>query len=338
MCNLKKIGNVTLLVGVLWSCVANASEQLSFDVANTLEVREITSREFAAQYPREKLVLITARVSLFVAPETTAALQDVVVTLESSSAEFQVYDYFPRTMLDTRLAGNLNVQLQENQRSSLNFDASGYYKALTGAYLTGAFQNEHTLQAQFQMLPPRELVLAAGTVQRGKGVYFKLRATSQTTMEGAKVFAVIARVPRYWRGDLARIRCEAHGKADTLFGAIEGNGTLSSQEFLVALYLAGDVLAQSQAERLISAEAHLRQIAHQQHKAIQRDSTPKILRKVGIASPAIPADWLQGWVFGPAKKEIAAQLPSAVREVAYRYAQARSDLHRLNGEMAVVTR
>lgn len=256
----------------------------------------------------------------------------MLITLDSSSTEFQVVDYLPKTTLDSRVTGNVNVNMNENSRSSLDFDASGYYKSLTGAYLTGSFQNEHKLNAQFQMLPPRELLMAAGTVQRGKGVYFKLRASSQNTIEGEKVFVVVARVPRYWRGDVARIRCEAHGKSAFIFGAMEESVTLASQDFLVALYQTGDELARTQAERFIAAEERLRTVAQSKQKEIQRDSTPKLLRKVGISSPAIPTNWLHNWLFGPAKNEIASQLPSPVRETALQYTQARANLHRLNGE------
>ena len=311
---------------------AIAERSLTFDVAATLDVQDVTTPEFTTAHPQEKLLLLSAHVSLYVAPTARLELHDVVITLDSPAAEFQVVDFLPKTTLDSRFAGNVSVNMNEERRSSLDFDATGYYKAITGAYVTGSYHDEHSLQAKFQMLPPRELVMASGTVQRGRGVYFKLKASSQNTIEGEKVFVVIARVPRSWRGDVARVRCEAHGREEALLGTWDENSTLAQQDFLVALYLSGDELARQLAERFIAADDRLRMVAQQQQRAIERDSTPKLLRKVGISSPAIPANWLYDWRFGQARAEVAERLPSSVREMALRYTQARAELHRMNGE------
>lgn len=127
-----------------------SAESVSFDVAANIAVNEICSPEFNLRYPAEKVIAIQAKVSIYLDPQHNARLQEVVITLESPAADFSVVDFFPKTQLETAFASGVSVNYQHNHHEELNFDAAGYYKALTGATLNGAYLDKSALQAQFR--------------------------------------------------------------------------------------------------------------------------------------------------------------------------------------------
>jgi hypothetical protein len=309
-----------------------SAESVSFDVASTIAASEVSNAEFSQRYPGEKIIAIQARVSLFLHPQCGAKLQEVVISLESPAAEFAVVDFQPKTQLETSFAGPVSVNYQQEQRQELNFDAAGYYKSLTGVTLNGAYLDKSALQAQFNLLPPRDLLLATGTLNRGRGVYFKFKANSQTTLEGEKSFVVLARVPKTWRGDVLRVSGEAHGTPASLLGVIEEQSVVARQDFLVALYQANDEMARSRAEQLTLRQQQFIQLASTQQRQIERNTTPKMLRKMGISASTLSPAWLKQWIFTSAQANLLEKFPSEVRDAAWSFVRARAALHELNGE------
>jgi hypothetical protein len=311
-----------------------SAEPVSFDVAANIAVHEISAPEISTRYPAEKVIAIQAKVSIYLDPQHSARLEEVVITLESPAVDFSVVDFFPKTQLDTSFASPVSVNHQHNHHEELNFDAAGYYKTLTGATLNGAYLDKSALQAQFQLLPPRELVLASGTIQRGRGVYFKLKANSQHTLEGEKNFLVFARVPRSWRGDVLRVSGEAHGNTSSFLSALEEHRVVARQDFLVALYASGDAAARERAEQFTFRQHQLLQVVVREQRQIERNTTPKMLRKMGISASTLSPAWLKQWIFTPAQASLIEKFPADVREAAWSFARARAALHELNGASA----
>ena len=62
---------------------------------------------------------------------------------------------------------------------------------------------------RYELKPPMEVMLVAGTVQRGTGVYFRLLPSRGSAWEGSREFVIVMRVPRHWRADMMYLRCEA---------------------------------------------------------------------------------------------------------------------------------
>ena len=317
-----------------------ASSSLSFAVERTIEfdlvsvvaVQEVTAAEGLQAGPDEKLVAIRLKVSTYVSPQSRREVKDVVITFDSPSAVFQVVDFFPKTTLETRFAGPVSVQATDDRRLGVDFDATGFYKSLTGATLTGSFQDTQYRNAEYQLLPPKEVVAASGTIQRGRGVYFKLRASANETIEGAKEFLVVARVPQSWRAGLARVRCTASSEAPSTLVSFGEPQKLAQCDFLLGLHLEGDVEARRVAERFVASEQWLRRVASEQRSTIERSSSPKLMQKIGFTNPAIPSNWLDQWLYGPVSKEMLDRLPSQTREAAMQYATARAEIHRLSGK------
>jgi hypothetical protein len=169
-----------------------------------------------------------------------------------------------------------------------------------------------------------EVVLVAGTVQRGTGVYFKLLPSAETAWEGSRTFVLVMRVSRDWRGDVMYVRCEAQ---QDRHGRVASRGV---SRFVVGLHVAGDEESRAAAEHLNLAEVALRRTVAQRQHDIQRRAMPTVVHRVGalldMYDPRIPDTWLDRFVYGPAQiqdYEFVHYLPEDVQRLADRYAQAK---------------
>jgi len=315
---------VVLLMGA--TATIAKSPAVDFDVAPTIAACELPSSDPLFVGLQDKLIVIRLRVSTLLSSQAADRIDQLVVSLESPSTNFQVVDFLPRTTLDTSIVGPVAVRTADDRELGVDFDATGLYKHITGASLIGKFSDAHSLHAEFHLVPPKEIVAASGTIQRGRGVYFKLRPSSQETLEGAKEYVIVARVPAAWRGDVVRVRCTAEFERNV------------QRDFLVALHLAGDAEAQARAEQFSAAERELRQVAAAQRKRIEHDASPKLLQKIGFADPNISSQWLSDWLYGQTRADVAERLPKPVRTAALQYSEARRQLHELADELPTVAR
>jgi hypothetical protein len=167
-------------------------------------------------------------------------------------------------------------------------------------------------------------------------VYFKLKPTSQTTLEGGKEFVLVLRVPQSWRGDILQASCQATGYRNTSAPPFEERGTIGGQRFLVALYQEGDEYAKRSAQQFAIAEQHLRNVARVNHRAIERQAYPTAAHRFGrilpVVEPKIPDNWLERVVFAAATRELddyAQRLPEDVLSAAQEYVAAKRALHEL---------
>jgi hypothetical protein len=329
---------LVLAVWILLAATLAFAERppVEFDVPCTIAASEVVSPtvEVAAD---QKLIAIVLRVSTFVSPQLSTTVDNVVVAFDSPSATFQVVDFFPKTTLDSRFSGPVAVKTVDDRRLSLDFDATGFYKCLTGTTLTGSFSDGHSFDAAFELLPPKEVVAASGTIQRGRGVYFKLRPSANETIEGAKELLIVARVPRAWRADSARVRCTATGERPSSFLVAEHSDSIAQRDFLVGLHLQGDAEAKRAADQLASGEQILRAAIAEHRAAIERKPSPAMLRKLGIVSHDEPAHVTQQLLFGQMSREEAQHLPKPVIKAAANYALARAQLRQLAGQPAAQT-
>ena len=142
-----------------------------------------------------------------------------------------------------------------------------------------------------------DTVAASGTTGRSTGVYFKLRSSRQTSLEGSKQFVLVLRVPRSWGGDLLYMRCRAVGLQSSLLKECRIS---QSSDFVIALYLERDAESKSRAAAYVEAERQLRRIATAHRDEINNRRWPSLLHKLGRAvnavEPKIPVDWLHQFI------------------------------------------
>jgi hypothetical protein len=268
----------------------------------------------------------------------------LLIRIESPDDNVQIADYFPKTTLASDFAGPISVEQHEERAKSIDFNLG----AQSPAIHTGAGTSEHlktTLHTQGHRLPPMELCAASGTVQRGHGVYFKLKPTSHTSLEGAHDYVLVLRVPASWRGDTLLVNCEAFGMETKFPSPMMTRSRWVARSFNVALYREGDAVAQARATHLIRAEGELRGVVESQRRQLEKRTRPNPLQEIESLfkhnDPKLPENWLEQILYAHEfPPTLSDNLPTEVRVAALNYRDAKRQIQRLgeSGGPHVVTK
>ena len=148
-----------------------------FDVPLITECRDVTPQGFREAYRREIIEAVFK-----VSPQLLEGEEKDLKRLHyeiSTEQQMPVVSYLPNAEVTTDVVnGTIAIQ-----NSSHHGEVSFRYLILptTGdGNLTGDLESSH---AQFGLLAPKQLLIAAGTIERGCGVYFELRQSSQDTLQ-----------------------------------------------------------------------------------------------------------------------------------------------------------
>jgi hypothetical protein len=194
-------GRLLILVFAVAACfpspvVWSAAPEVTFDIPFTIECRDVTPKGFRETHPSEKIIEAKFRVSMRITKGIEKDIKDLVYVIDSPERRLNVSDFIPRTKLGSEVAGTISIV--ETAENSLGGALAVKYEA---AEATGQASQKKTRTESYTKLPPKELVLASGTVNREHGVFFKLRPSSDDSLEGMKEFACLFAVPKEWRGD-----------------------------------------------------------------------------------------------------------------------------------------
>lgn len=302
---------ITLLAGA-----AQANEpRVHFDVPQAVAVRDVTSPEFALAHPAERLIEARIPISMLLDQGRARDVHELVHRLESTTAGAQVMDYSPKTMLATTVIGSTHIERQTTRDAKATLDVGGSYAGLVTGKAHGELTHHAREDSKFEQLPSLELLTASGTVDRGRGVYFKLKASPRTTLEGSYDYLIVLRVPRVWRAGLLYVTSEARGLRRSPLPGGDAIETVGSGRFLVALYQQGDADAHRAAQNYALAEQALRRAAHDHRALLERRTYPTIVHKLGITrDDALARDWLERAIFrGQADTATVEKLPADVR-------------------------
>jgi hypothetical protein len=308
-----------------------------FDTCSLISCRDVTTDEFAATNPHERLVEARFQVTAIVDEGDPPRDMQYTYRFLSPTGRLRVVDYRPRTRQSSAVAGNVSIEKKKESTKTLGVSLSGSFEHLVRGTAGADLGSKDSASIRYELKPPMEVVLVAGTIERGTGVYFKMRPSPERSLEGAREFRIVMRVPQSWRGDVMYVRCEAQqnrrGKMDTRGVA----------RFVVGLYVEGDEQAREAAEQLVLSEAQLRRTVAQQRKAIAKQAAPSVVHRVGalleVYDPRIPDEWLDRLIYGStsaAGHEFYDYLPERVRRVADRYRYAKRKMYELSsGRLAM---
>ena len=317
---------------------AAATPRVQFDVVPIIGCRDVTTPEFAKVNPDEKLVEAGFQVSSLVQHDHAHSLVQYLYLMESPERTFRIVDYSPQTILASDIVQSVDTENRREKSSSLAAGISVKHAPIVGGDVSGSATSTTSSIVRYQQRPPMDLLSAGGTTRRASGVYFKLRPSRQTSLEGAKDFVLVLRGAKAWRGDYVDIRCEATCRGHRSIPALLGSPKCGRARFLVALYVAGDDAAKARAVDFIEAERGLRETVLASRRDIERRSYPTVAHRFGallwVVDPKIPPTWLDHFVHSPARSSIgtfARHLPPEVREATERFATVKSQLHELSG-------
>ncbi len=308
--------------------IAGEPPRAEFDVNYLVGCRNVTTPEFSELSPDEKLLEARFRFSFLLhAGEKKGRLTQLLYRIESPEQNLRIIDYLPKTTLSTNVVGKVGVQRSEDSNYSLGINVQGKYEALANGNVSGKAATSSGSKLQYELLPPLELLGAAGTTGRASGVYYKMRPSNRASLEGAREYTMVFRVPVEWRADYVVVRCEA----------VCESGDRKQADFIVALYEEGDLEARDVATRFVRGEVGLVGVASRASKAIDKLALPTPFHRMGasmsIVDRKIPRGWLSQVLMNPnsdASLWVNTRLPANVRAAVGQYREARAGLRALN--------
>ena len=233
-------------IPVLLVLVANVAQAevpaVVFDLPLTVECRDVTPQRYEASYQRKIFEAV-----IKISPQLQVGEEKDLKKLHyeiSTEQQMPIVSYAPNSQVTSDVAnGTVAIQTDDHHGQLLV-----HYLVTPAAgdgRLTGDLNSSHT---QYTLLAPKQLLVASGTIERGCGVYYELKPSTQDTLQKQREFACLFEVPATWRADYITVKCSARGIKRWLLGSSEvdaGQGMLS-----VGLYRQDDGEAKEVANQL----------------------------------------------------------------------------------------
>ena len=318
------------------AAAARADGPIVFDVPATLAAVDVTASPTAGCSPPsgDGDRIVELRLPVSVRFDAVSERDLVVCQFEATclSGAATVIDYNPKTTVEPRFEGDVEISRGQEQSAALSVSASPMSDMLKTS-ASGNIGTKESASVRYKLTPPVDQVSAAGTIHRATGVYFKLRPSPRRSLEGGQELVLWLRVRANWRSDLLLVRCHAVGvTGDDLLTGRE-TGVLGRADFQVPVYEAGDASGRDVADRYVRAEETFRRDAGRAAPPSRGPSPASLLRQVGSAfdggSAGLPPNWATVLVFAPGEASTARfsrSLPEGVLTSARRLAAARSEL------------
>lgn len=237
--------------------------EIAFDFGQTAECRDVTAElDDAAeiellQNANEKIVELNLRVSVHLLAGRIAAVDELRIEIGDCDRRIRVESFSPNTRLDSDFSEDITVTKTIEHGKSLGASLGGEAPVPLGDVVAhvlpsanGGLSKREVQTEQLTRRAPQYAVVASGTINKEHGVFFKLRSSPQTTLEGTHEFAVRFVVPENWRGDSLRVCCTATGEEKFLWTRQQATWTRTCAP--LAIYLAGDLDARLAAEEHVS--------------------------------------------------------------------------------------
>ena len=318
----------TLIVFQVSSLLA-ASPCVQFDVVQMAAADDISTPEFVAANPTEKLIRIRLPISSLVRLGSEGSLiQYLYIISGTTTSSFQVVDYAPKTTLTSDVDGSISIEESRGDSVNLGVKAQAPHDFPIRADASVALNASTSNSTRLQKLPPLHLLAASGTMHRGVSAYFKLKPSTQTTLEGDKTFEIVARVPYDWRAGLLYVTCAAYGRQRGISMSREdANLVCGNGGFVVGVYSAGDEVAKNSVRKLAVTQQQLEQLALKHAASIDDQRFPSIMHKIGaafsIVKPRIPNRWLNQVLTTNDFHAFERHLPRKLRVATTEYREAR---------------
>ena len=332
-----------LLAAILGTAASIASRpasaappEVSFDVTPSVGCRDVTTAEFAEANPDEKLIEVLIEVSSLIRQGKESDLLQCLYRFDSPRRTMRVVDYTPKTTLASDVAGNVTIEKKQETSKGLGVTVTAPFNGPAKLGGSGDMGKKTLDSTKYELVPPMTAIAASGTLERGYSVYFKLKPSRKTSLEGARPFTLVLRVPHRWRADYVHLSCTASTAAQGLLGPVDKESVCGQQKFVVALYAEGDASAKAAAERLVRAESDLLKTISANRQELEKRFYPTLVHRVGAlldgAASTLPADVAEAIVYGvrwPNKDMFDLRLPAEVRQAVARYTVARRALSSL---------
>jgi hypothetical protein len=248
---------ILLLVASQTTVIAG-EPQLAFDFSRVAECVDMSAEAKDTLYAGEKLVELKLRISVHLLSGNISDVEEVRIELGDADNRLRVHSFSPGTKLTSNYSDDIEWTRTTDDSRELGASLGGELPTPIGGLIanvtpsiSGGTTNREKITEKQLRVAPRFAVVASGTIAQGHGVFFKLRSSPQTSLEGTHEFAVRFVVPAKWRGDAIRVCCQATGTEKVLW--MTQQATWAHTCGGVAMYLAGDAKARQAAIRFVDS-------------------------------------------------------------------------------------
>jgi hypothetical protein len=201
-----------------------AEPVVQFDIARAVECRDVTPRERIVQYPMQRLIEVALPVSVRFHDVSRDEVDEIDIEVSGAMAGLRVQGFAPATQLASEITREIETTTTKKKTRSLDGTLGGALP-IPGAdaaaritpSITAGLSGCETATEKINRLPPKYVVVVSGTTAEGRAVFFKLKRTSQTSLEGVHELAVTFVAPRTWPAIALKVECRALGERKTLW-------------------------------------------------------------------------------------------------------------------------
>lgn len=175
---------------------ASDAPRVRFDVPRHINAVPVDAAEDAALRPGDQLLRVELPVSVVVQRGDADRVEQVSIEVNGAAAGLTVFDFSPRTTLQSEYAGPIEVESTGEKSRHLDASLGGLLPNPSGGVaqlapsVSGGKTEHDSRREKASKLAPLEPVVVAGAVQRRRGVVFQFRPSSQTTLEGERLLAI----------------------------------------------------------------------------------------------------------------------------------------------------
>ncbi len=233
---------------------------LAFDFGSTAECREIATTDAGTFFPNEKIVELKLRVSVHLLAGKISDVEEIRIEIGDCDSRIRVESFSPNTRLASNFSEDITVTKTTENSKSLGASLGGEAPIPFGDVVAhvlpsvngGLSKRKVVVEKQVRRVP-QYAVVASGTIGQEHGVFFKLRSSPQTTLEGSHELTIRFVVPKNWRGDALRVCCYATGQEKFFWSKQQATWARTCAP--LAIYLTGDLEARLAAEQHIGQKS-----------------------------------------------------------------------------------
>lgn len=194
---------------------------VAFDVPATVLCRELPPAD-ADYVGSTRLLEIELPVTVVVARGDVDRVEEVILQLHFGDDRLRVVDFSPTTQLVSEYAEDIEVKSTTGSDNRLDASLGGVLPvggapAHVTPSITAGKTEHQTATETSKRKAPKEAVVVSAAIDRRRGVYFKLRQSSQSTLEGEHRLKVTVAADRHWSGGELTVNCNARGERKWLF-------------------------------------------------------------------------------------------------------------------------
>lgn len=206
--------------------------------------------------PEHQIVSCAIPISVRLLAGDISEVQEIRIEIGDCDRRLQVHGFSPTTRLESVLSGD--VEWSKTTETTKQFSAAlggeapvffGDAVARITPTANGGVANREVITERQQRLAPKHVAVVAGTTREGSGVFFTLRPTPQTSLEGMHRVTVEFVTPHNWRGDALHVSVSAAGEEKFLW--MSQPKVWAAKKSSVAIYVAGDPEARQAASTFV---------------------------------------------------------------------------------------